>query len=131
LGGALASVLTAAAAIGAASASVTVCDYVEKQGDAVTVLEMSALRAVAEVSQDGGRGETGFGALAADCAARLRERLARPGKGRNRSGMARGKVESRRLTIVDSDSTGLVRRIVRCCCATWPPLASSVPRHTM
>jgi 2OG-Fe(II) oxygenase superfamily len=78
LGGPLASVLTAAAAIGAASARDTVCGYVGEQGDAVTVLEMSALRAAAEASQDGERGEAGFGALAADCAARLRTRLGRP-----------------------------------------------------
>jgi hypothetical protein len=44
----------------------------------VTALEMSALRAVAEVSRDGARGDAGFGDLAADCAARLRARLARP-----------------------------------------------------
>jgi hypothetical protein len=39
----------------------------------VTALEVSALRAAAGVSQDGT-----FGDLAADCAARLRARLARP-----------------------------------------------------
>jgi len=44
----------------------------------VTVLEMSTLRAVAELSRDGTRGDAGFGDLAADCAARLRARLARP-----------------------------------------------------
>ena len=39
---------------------------------------MSALRAAAELSRDGIRGDAGFGDLAADCAARLRTRLARP-----------------------------------------------------
>jgi hypothetical protein len=44
----------------------------------VTALEMSALRAAAELPRDGARGDAGFGGLAADCAARLRARLARP-----------------------------------------------------
>jgi hypothetical protein len=73
----LASVLTAAAALGAASTRDTVFRY-PGTGDAVTVLEMSALRAAAELSQGGARGEAGFGDLAADCAARRRARLARP-----------------------------------------------------
>ena len=74
----LAAVLTAAAAIGAASTRDTVSRYIRQQGDAVTTLEMSALRAAAELSRDGTRGDAGFGDLAADCAARLRARLARP-----------------------------------------------------
>ena len=78
LGKPLASVLKAAAAIGAASRRDTVSGYIRKQGDAVTVLEMSALRAAAELPPDGTRGEAGFGDLAADCVARLRARLARP-----------------------------------------------------
>jgi hypothetical protein len=78
LGKPLASVLTAAAAIGAASTRDIVSGYIRQQGDAVTVLEMSALRAAAELSRDGMRGDAGFGDLAADCAARLRARLARP-----------------------------------------------------
>ena len=78
LAGPLASVLTAAAAIGAASTRDTVFGYVRKQGDAVTALEMPALRAAAELSLGGARGGAGFGDLAADCAARLRARLARP-----------------------------------------------------
>ncbi len=44
----------------------------------MTALEMSALRAAAEPPWDGERGDAGFGDLAADCAARLRARLARP-----------------------------------------------------
>jgi hypothetical protein len=44
----------------------------------VTALEMSALRAAAGVPVNGARGDAGFGDLAADCAARLRARLARP-----------------------------------------------------
>ncbi|MGH3205582.1 MAG: hypothetical protein ACRDP5_26550, partial [Streptosporangiaceae bacterium] len=55
-----------------------ICGYIRKQEDAVTALEMSALRVAAEVSRDGMRGDAGFGDLAADCAARLRARLARP-----------------------------------------------------
>jgi hypothetical protein len=78
LGKPLASVLTAAAAIGAASTRDIVSGYIRQQGDAVTVLQMSALRAAAELSRDGTRGDAGFGDLAADCAARLRARLARP-----------------------------------------------------
>jgi hypothetical protein len=79
LGKPLASVLTAAAAIGAPGTRDTICRYVrQQQGDAVTVLEMSALRAAAELPLDGNRGDVGFGGLAADCAARLRTRLARP-----------------------------------------------------
>jgi hypothetical protein len=44
----------------------------------VTALEMSALRAAAELPRDGARGNVGFGDLAADCAARLGARLGRP-----------------------------------------------------
>jgi predicted 2-oxoglutarate/Fe(II)-dependent dioxygenase YbiX len=78
LGKPLASVLTAAAAIGAAGTRDAVSGYIREQGNTVTALEMSALRAAAELSRDGTRGDAGFGDLAADCAARLRARLARP-----------------------------------------------------
>jgi hypothetical protein len=78
LGKPLASVLTAAAGIGAASSRDAVCGYIRKQEGAVTALEVSALRAAAEMSRNGTRGDAGFGDLAADCAARLRARLARP-----------------------------------------------------
>jgi hypothetical protein len=78
LGKPLASVLVAAAATGAASTRDVVCGYIRKHEDAVTALEMSALRAAAEMSRDGMRGDAGFGDLAVDCAARLRARLARP-----------------------------------------------------
>ena len=78
LGGPLASVLTAAAAIGAASTRDAVFGYVRNQGDAVTALEMSALHAAADLSRNGAHSGAGFGDLAADCAARLRTRLARP-----------------------------------------------------
>ncbi len=44
----------------------------------MTALQMSALRAAAEVPRDGACGDAGFGDLAADCAARLGARLARP-----------------------------------------------------
>ena len=46
-------VLTAAAAIGAASTRDTVSGYIRQQDDAVTMLEMSALRAAAELPRDG------------------------------------------------------------------------------
>jgi hypothetical protein len=77
LGKPLAATLAAAAAIEAASTRDTACRYVRRQEDAVTALEVSTLRA-AELPQPGRRGDAGFGDLAADCAARLRVRLARP-----------------------------------------------------
>ncbi|HLQ55775.1 MAG TPA: 2OG-Fe(II) oxygenase [Streptosporangiaceae bacterium] len=78
LGKPLAAVLTAAAAIGAASTRDIVSGYIREQGDPVTTLELSALRAADQMPRDGARGDGGFGDLAADCAARLRARLARP-----------------------------------------------------
>src|SRR5260370_20093024 len=78
LGKSLASVLTAAAAIGAADTRDAVSGHIRKLQDAVTALEMSALRAAAELPRAGARGDAGFGDLAADCAARLAARLARP-----------------------------------------------------
>jgi hypothetical protein len=78
LGKPLTSVLIAAAAIGAASIRDTVSRYIRQQEDAVTVLETSALRAAAELPHDSNRGDAGFAELAADSAARLRTRLARP-----------------------------------------------------
>ena len=68
LGKPLASLLTAAAGIGASSTRDTVSGYVRQQGDAVTALEMSALRA-AELPRNGTPADTGLGGLAADCAA--------------------------------------------------------------
>ena len=79
LGRPLASVLTAAAAIGAASTRDTVSGYIRNLQDTVTALEMSALRAAAELPWDGTRGDAAvFGDLLAHRAARLRARLARP-----------------------------------------------------
>jgi len=78
LAGPLASVLTAAAAIGAASTRDAASGYLREQQDAVTALEMPALRAAAKLPRRAARGRAGFGDLAADCAARLRVRLARP-----------------------------------------------------
>jgi predicted 2-oxoglutarate/Fe(II)-dependent dioxygenase YbiX len=78
LGRPLASVLTAAAATGAASTRDAISGHVRDQADAVITLEMSALRAVPDVSRDGAHDDAGFGDLAADGAARLRARLARP-----------------------------------------------------
>jgi hypothetical protein len=77
LGKPLAAVLTAAAAIEAASTRDTASRYVRKLEDAVTALEISTLRA-AKRPRDRMRGDAGFGELAADCAARLRVRLAGP-----------------------------------------------------
>src|SRR5450755_2468481 len=77
LGRPLASVLAAAAAIGAASTRAAVSGYIREQEDAVTALEMSALRAAAELPPDSARGDAGFGGLAAECAERLRARLTR------------------------------------------------------
>jgi predicted 2-oxoglutarate/Fe(II)-dependent dioxygenase YbiX len=79
LGRPLAAVLTAAAAIEAASIRDTACGYIRKQEDAVTALEMSALRA-AKLPRGRMRRDAGFSDLATDCAARLRIRLARPGR---------------------------------------------------
>ena len=79
LGKPLASVLTATAAIGAGGTEMPCrSGHIRKLQDAVTALEMSALRAAAELPRDGARGNVGFGDLAADCAARLGARLARP-----------------------------------------------------
>ena len=78
LGKPLASALTATAAIGAAGTRDAVSGYIREQADAVTALEMSALRAAAELPRADARDDVGFGDLAADCAARLRARLARP-----------------------------------------------------
>jgi 2-oxoglutarate-Fe(II)-dependent oxygenase superfamily protein len=80
LGKPLASVLAAATAIGAASTRDAVRGYIRQQGEAVITLEMSALHAAANrlVAASDERGDAGFGDLAADCAARLRTRLARP-----------------------------------------------------
>ena len=78
LGAPLASVMTVAAAAGAAGTRDAVCGFVREQGDAVTTLEMSALRAAVQASRNGDCGTAGLGDLTADCAARLRTRLARP-----------------------------------------------------
>jgi hypothetical protein len=77
LGAPLAALLTAAATGGHGTRD-TVAGYVRSQGEAVTALELSALRAAAGASRDGAHGRAGFGDLAADCAARLGARLARP-----------------------------------------------------
>ena len=80
LGKPLAALLWAAAAIGAASSRDLMCGYLRKQDDAVTTLEMSALRAAVRLLPAGAvqRTDTGLGELAADCAPRLRSRLSRP-----------------------------------------------------
>jgi predicted 2-oxoglutarate/Fe(II)-dependent dioxygenase YbiX len=78
LGAPLASVLTVAATTGSADIRGAVLEHVRRQQDAVTALEAPALRAAAAPPRDGTSGEAGFGDLAADCAARLRSRLALP-----------------------------------------------------
>lgn len=58
-----------------------VCAHVTQQPDPVTVLELAALRAAASSWAEpasGTAGGTGLADLAADCAARLRARLALP-----------------------------------------------------
>jgi predicted 2-oxoglutarate/Fe(II)-dependent dioxygenase YbiX len=77
LGKPLAAVLAATTAIEAVSTRDTASRYVRKLEDAVTALEISALRA-AKRHQDRMRGDAGFEELAADCVARLRVRLAGP-----------------------------------------------------
>jgi hypothetical protein len=86
LGKPLAALLTAAAAAGAASTRDMVSGYIRQQDDPVAVLELSALRAATEPPSEGTQGDAGFGALSADCAARLRARLARPQAGTGRLG---------------------------------------------
>jgi predicted 2-oxoglutarate/Fe(II)-dependent dioxygenase YbiX len=84
LGQPLAAILTAAAAIGAHSTRDAISEHIRQQpGGAVTVLELSALRAAAATAPatettDSKRHDAGFAGLAADCAARLRARLALP-----------------------------------------------------
>jgi 2OG-Fe(II) oxygenase superfamily len=78
LGKPLASLLTAAAATGAESTRDTITGYLRQQTDAVTALQMSALRTAAELSLDSTHRDAGFEHLAAESAARLRTRLARP-----------------------------------------------------
>ena len=78
LGKPLAALLTATAAVGAASTLNKVSGYIRQQDDPVAVLELSALRAATEPPSEGAQGDTGFDALSADCAARFRARLARP-----------------------------------------------------
>lgn len=84
LGQPLAAVLTAAAVTGAASLRDEVAGFARQQGDEVIACVMPALRAAgtlpagSEGGRGSGRGDGGFGDLAADCAARLRARLGRP-----------------------------------------------------
>ena len=80
LGEPLAALLSAAEGIGAAGTIDTISLYVRRQDDAVTALEMSALRA-AEGLSSGKRApctNAGYRVLADDCMRRLRARLDRP-----------------------------------------------------
>jgi hypothetical protein len=76
LGKPLAAVLTTVSALGTAALGSTVTGHVREQGDAVTALELSALRAAITSPEGGPPSGTGFADLAADCAARLRSHLA-------------------------------------------------------
>lgn len=78
LGQQVAAVLTTAVAVGAASARDAVTAHVRQQNDEVIGMEMSALRAAAATPGNDADRDAGFDALARDCAARLRARLARP-----------------------------------------------------
>ena len=77
LGQSLTTVLTAAAVTGAVSLRDKVVGFGCRQGDEVIVCVMPALRAAGTLPADTRR-DGGFDDLAADCAARLRARLARP-----------------------------------------------------
>jgi predicted 2-oxoglutarate/Fe(II)-dependent dioxygenase YbiX len=80
LGKPLAALLAAAAASGAASSRETISAYLRGQGDPVTELEMSTLRAAVERMPAGapGRVDAGLASIAFDCAPRLRSRLSCP-----------------------------------------------------
>ena len=77
LGPPLAAVLTAAVVTAEVSLRDEVVRFVRQQGDEVIPLVISALRATAALA-DGARRDGVFDDLAADCARRLRERLACP-----------------------------------------------------
>jgi hypothetical protein len=77
LGQPLAAVLTAAAVTGAVSLRDEVVGFGRQQGDEVIACVMPSLRAAGTLPADMRR-DGGFDDLAADCAARLRARLARP-----------------------------------------------------
>jgi hypothetical protein len=77
LGRPLAAVLTAAAMTGTASLRDEIAGFARQQGDEVIACVMPALRAAGTLPADMRR-DGGFDDLAADCAARLRARLARP-----------------------------------------------------
>jgi hypothetical protein len=85
LGRPLSSLLTAAAATGAAGTLITISAYIQQlDGDPVATLEIAVLRAAAGPRAETGPaadpspGEARFRDLAADCAARLRRQLDRP-----------------------------------------------------
>ncbi len=81
LGEPLSAVLASAASLGAAPVLDAVCAHVRRQPDPVTVLELATLRWAASswaAPASGTADGTSLADLAADCAARLRARLARP-----------------------------------------------------
>lgn len=78
LGAPLAAVLAASTVIGAGDTQDAVATYLAQQHDAVTVLQMSALRPATPAAGDRARSDRGFDALAENCADRLRARLACP-----------------------------------------------------
>lgn len=79
LGEPLSAVLASAATLGAATVQDTVRAHVTKQPDPVTVLELATLRAAASSwAQPASGTADDLAGLAADCATRLRARLASP-----------------------------------------------------
>ena len=74
----LAAMASAGGVPGAQAAAATLEPFWDGACAPGTALEMPALRAAAKLPRDGARGDAGFGDLAADCAVRLRARLARP-----------------------------------------------------
>ena len=80
LGRPLAAVLTAASATKANSTRGLVTRSIRRQDDGAITLELSALHAAVKTPVYAGPGDVGLDALAKDCAARLRSRLARPAR---------------------------------------------------
>ena len=78
LGKPLAAVMAAASIVTAASTRDLVTAFIRQQDDAVTPLELSALRAAVDVPGSNAVANVGLSVLARDCADRLRARLARP-----------------------------------------------------
>ena len=74
----LAALLAAASIVAATSTRDLVTAFICQQDDAVTHLELSALRAAVDLPRSNAVADAGLSALAQDCADRLSARLARP-----------------------------------------------------